>query len=429
MPGDRPTLTTADPAVSPLAAPRRSGLIGTGVCAAAVFGLLIVGSNIPTPLFPIYRVDLALTTATVSALFAVYLFALVVTFTLVAGSPLSRHASRVLPAAATAAILGDVALVLGADQLGWLFVGRILTGLAVGLGTGSAATLVLATHGERGRAIAATGTLIGSFLGLLGSALIAQYLPGPTVTVYLVHIALLVTALALLGTALIRNRRELHRSLHPSGDAVPVELSPRHAPDLPTPDAGPASATPARSRRLRAAGYCLGISGWAIGGIVVGLLPTIIAQEWSSSTVLTTALAPTVLIGAACLAPVLIRRLPPLPVLVLIAVGAVSCTAGVLALNLPAILIACAIWGAGQGFAYASGLRIVTAGLSPIPQGRAASRYASVCYGCTGILSISTGIAATAFGAGTAMIAMAAVFVTFTGATAVAGHRRWPAGI
>ncbi|WP_235831338.1 MFS transporter [Gordonia zhaorongruii] len=389
-----------------------------GTAATVAFALLTVGSNLPGPLLPIYRDQLGLSTFSVTALFAVYLFALVATFTVIAGTPMSRYSASVLPIAVLICITSDAALIAGHDTAPWLFVGRILNGIAVGLGTGAIATLVLVARGERGRTIAATGTLAGSFLGLAGSAVIAQYLPWPTVTVYGIHIGALAVALLALAATLRRVRSFLAGALRaPAKSTTPPPIE-----HVTVVEAHP----PETSLRLQWAGYTLGIAGWAIGGIVVGLLPTVVADELDSASIITTALAPIVLIGTACLSPMLLRSLRPGPIAATIAISAVACTVGVWLGSLPVILTCCLAWGVGQGFAYAAGLRIVTAGLSPVDQGRIASRFASACYGFTGVLSMGTGLVVTAFGIRSGMVVMATTFVILCTVTIVLGRGRWP---
>jgi hypothetical protein len=49
--------------------------------------------------------------------------------------------------------------------------GRILAGIAGGLGTGAASALVVAAIGTTGRAVTATGNTIGAILGVSGAQL------------------------------------------------------------------------------------------------------------------------------------------------------------------------------------------------------------------------------------------------------------------
>lgn len=383
-----------------------------GLAATAAFCLLVVGSNIPGPLLPVYRDRLELSTFTVTALFAAYLVGLVATFTVVTRTRLPAHAMRVLPIAMVVCLVGDLALLAGNDSVAWLFVGRILVGVSVGLGTGSTATIVLATRGERGRAIAATGTLLGSFLGLVASAAVADLLPGPTLTIYYIHATWLTATAIVLITLHLRSRGTVTGLIcdpdatRPSGIADVV--SQRSAP------------------RLRMAGVALGAAGWAIGGIVVGLLPTVVTDMTGSGSITMTSLAPIVLIGVACIAPRIIRSLPSPVAAGAITVGAALCFVGVWAENLSTIFAACVVWGVGQGFAYANGLKIVAAGVPPVEQGRVASQYASIAYGFTGVVAVTTGWIATAAGMVSGVGFAGAVFAAVCSTAIALGFRRWP---
>ncbi|WAC56601.1 MFS transporter [Gordonia sp. SL306] len=399
------------PVDAPTEGPPRS-VTRYGLTATVAFCLLVVGSNIPGPLLPVYRDQLQLSTFTVTALFAAYLAGLVATLTLLSRTELARYSTRVLPVALVFSLTGDIALLAGNHNVGWLFVGRVLVGISVALGTGSAATLVLATRGERGRAIAATGTLAGSFGGIAVSAVVADLLPGPTTTIYYIHIALLVAA----GSALLALQQRV-------GSEVQRLIGNRGEPAAQLPDEPGTNRYP---QRLRLAGFALGTAGWAIGGIVVALLPTVFRDMTGSPSIILTALGPMVLIGAACLAPMVIGSIRPPVTATAIAVGAFLCVLGVWADSLPIALLCCLVWGIGQGFAYNNGLKIVTAGLDPVEQGRTASQYASVAYGFTGVLSVTTGVIATSTDIVSGLLFTAAVFVTLCGVTIVLGFGRWP---
>ncbi|MGO3326571.1 MFS transporter [Gordonia sp. (in: high G+C Gram-positive bacteria)] len=385
-----------------------------GSAATVAFCLLVVGSNIPGPLLPIYRDRLDLSTVTVTALFAAYLVGLVATFTVVARTRLPAYSTHMLAAAVAVCFAGDLALLVGVDTVAWLFVGRVLVGVSVGLGTGAAATIVLATRGERGRAIAATGTLLGSFLGLLLAAVVADILPGPTTTVYYIHLALLALAAVALAVTHARSRDTVPHLIRGSVDEpTGFPVAEAHSPRVHSP-------------RVRFAGFALGTAGWAIGGVVVGLLPTVVTDMTGSGSILVTALGPIVLIGVACIAPRIIAPLRSPVSACAIGAGAVLCFLGVWMSSLPTIIVCCVVWGVGQGFAYANGLRIVTAGLQPVDQGRIASQYASIAYGFTSVLSVSTGFVVSAFGMVTGLGYAAVVFVALTCTTLSLGYRRWP---
>lgn len=384
-----------------------------GAATATAFAALVVGSNVPGPLLPMYADRMALSTFTVSALFATYLVALVVTFTVMARTHLTRYAWLLLPGSVAGGIVADVALMMGGESVVALFVGRYLTGTCVGVATGAAATIAVAARGEKGRTIAASGAIFGSFVGLILGAVTAEYLPGPTTTVYVIHTGLLVTVVAVLVFVLYR-ARDILRAALVEPESVDAEAFDTE-----------------RDTRARAAGYGIGLAGWAIGGIAVGILPTAVREQTESSSLIVGALAPVVLLSIAWLSPfvftALRTALRPIQSLILIAAGAILCAAGVLSSSLILVLAGCVCWGLGQGFAYACGLRILTRGASAVEQGRIASRFASFCYGLTAVLALVTGAVSTAWGSATGMATAGVVFVVLCSVVALLGHGRWEA--
>ena len=117
------------------------------------------------------------------------------------GGPCSDRFGRrkvMAPAIATSA-LGTVFLIAGAHGLGWVFAGRLVSGIASGAGfsCGGAWIKELSrssdeeNHGPR-RLTVAMGT--GFALGPLVSGILAQWSPDPATSAYVPHLALCATA-------------------------------------------------------------------------------------------------------------------------------------------------------------------------------------------------------------------------------------------
>lgn len=173
-----------------------------------------VGPNVPTPLLLIYREQLDLAPSTLAAIFGVY--ALGLAPSLLFGGPASDRFGRVrvlLPASVLVALASLV--FLGATSasggaLGVLFAARFLQGLASGavFSVGSAWLQDLAAehpgaagaHGPARAARSASVAQTGGFcLGPLFSGLLGAYGPSPLTLPYLVHVAMMVVALAAVG--------------------------------------------------------------------------------------------------------------------------------------------------------------------------------------------------------------------------------------
>jgi MFS family permease len=167
---------------------------------AAVLFTVGWGANHFAPLLPVYRKALDLDAAAPALLFGVYALGLVPGL-LVAG-PLSDRLGRraLVRPAAVGALAVSVGLGLGGTSFLALLAGRFAYGLAAGAAMSPGAVWVAELSREAGLGVGArraTIALSGGFgLGPLFSGALAQWAPAPTLTPYLVHLALLLAALA-----------------------------------------------------------------------------------------------------------------------------------------------------------------------------------------------------------------------------------------
>jgi len=177
--------------------------LGAGL-AACMIGW---GTNQFTPLLLLYRARLGLSAPVVEAMFALYAIGLVPG--LLAGGSLSDRIGRrpvVLFALITSAI-GSGVLIAGTHGTALLFAGRLI----IGLGSGSAFSAGTAWIKELSAppydnapsgagARRATGSMtLGFALGPLAAGALAQWAPLPTVLPYLLHLAGVGCALALVA--------------------------------------------------------------------------------------------------------------------------------------------------------------------------------------------------------------------------------------
>jgi MFS family permease len=172
---------------------RRAALIGV----AYAFAVTMIGTTLPTPLYPIYERQFDFSDLTVTLVFAAYGIGVLATLVLV--GPLSDRYGRralLLPGLAVSALSSVVFLL--AHGLALLFVGRVLSGFSAGLftGTATAALLDLAPPEQRDRAtLLATVVNIGGLgLGPLLSGVLAEVASDPLRLPYIVQLGLLVPA-------------------------------------------------------------------------------------------------------------------------------------------------------------------------------------------------------------------------------------------
>src|SRR4051812_47372640 len=107
------------------------------VLSGAVFAVCMVGTTLPTPLYGLYQEKFGFSELTVTVVYAVYAFG-VIGVLLLAGNVSDVVGRRpVLLCGLGFAALSAVCFLSAAD-LGWLYAGRLLSGLSAGLFTGAA---------------------------------------------------------------------------------------------------------------------------------------------------------------------------------------------------------------------------------------------------------------------------------------------------
>jgi MFS family permease len=329
------------------------------------------GANQFAPLIVLYQQLLHLSPAVVDAMFGLYALGLIPA--LLAGGRLSDRVGRrrvVLVALAISAAATAV-LMIGADHPGWLYVGRLLAGVASGLAFGPGAAWLKELSADAGdvasgprRATIAMTT--GFAAGPLVAGLSAQWLPAPAVTAYIPHLALLVIA----AVAAMR-----------TSDPGPV-------PAVPTSAALPPSHPPV-SVPSHFLAVLLPFAPWVFGSAAIALayLPALVADRVTAHALLFSAIATSLTAVTGIAVQPLARRvrrpdqarlLPGAMLVVLAGLGCAVWAAGQLS---PAVvLVACGVLGAGYGAAQFSGLVEVQRIARPGALGTATAAYQVLSY-------------------------------------------------
>jgi hypothetical protein len=383
------------------------GSRGLAPAVAGAYVLIIASPNLPNPILPLYADLHGLRAADVAGIFSSYLVALVVLLGVTARPQLQRRPRLILPLALAIAVTADPVMASGTVPA--LYAGRILSAVAVGLGTGAAAALMVAAAGERGRTISATGNLLGALTGTLIMAGAAELLPLPTVTGYVLHAAAGVTVLAVL-IAVLRGLR-----LKPFPTAVLDGGGPKLSAVL----------------RTQWRAFLLGVLAWSAGGIVLVLAPAALRGFTGSPSILAGSLAILVFFAASSagqftLAHVRHAQAATLAAMVL---GLLLIVSGLAVPAVPLVLSGAAITGFGQGAAYRVGLAAVTLRLSPARQGAVSSTYAGVAYGVSAPVVLGCGVLANALGTAPGLAVSCVLFCGVAAAAlgAMSRPRRTPA--
>lgn len=163
------------------------------------------GTNVSTPLLLLYQDRIGLTTWTVTALFAAYPLGLIPALLL--GGPASdlRGRKRTTFPFVVLSAVASLAMLLGADTLWLLYLGRVLLGIVSGVVFAGMSAWIqeLRVEGDPLSASKLTSTaLYGGFgLGPLVSGALGQWGPAPAVVPYLIHIAMVAIAIPMVLSA------------------------------------------------------------------------------------------------------------------------------------------------------------------------------------------------------------------------------------
>ncbi|MET3523074.1 MFS transporter [Mesorhizobium abyssinicae] len=228
---------------------------------AAMIAALFAGSTVLTPLYIIYKQAFGFSQLTLTLVYAVYVVGNLAAL-LVFGRLSDAIGRRPAALAAMATALVSALVFLFAENVAWLDIARILSGLGIGVGAGTGtawlAELIDSEDKSRAATIATSTNFVGLGLGALVSGVLAEYAPWPLRLTFALYLALLA-----LVTLLIWRTRET--VLRP-GRLSDVSMRPRLS-------------VPADIRAAFVAPAVTGFGAMALVGFYAALAPSILAQQ------------------------------------------------------------------------------------------------------------------------------------------------------
>ncbi|WP_435840805.1 MFS transporter [Streptomyces cinnamoneus] len=196
----RPAPAQAEPSIQQKALPEERAPLAPRwwiwLAAWPVTAVFIL-SNAATPLYGMWQRDIGFSKGTMTVIFAFYIVGLIGSL-LVSGVVSDRVGRKpvLIPALVLAALACGIFAT--ATSVAALIVARLFTGIAVGaaVSAGMAAVTDVAGPDRKrlGALLASCAMVLGAGLGPLLAGVLSETLPGPTVTVFLVEIALLALA-------------------------------------------------------------------------------------------------------------------------------------------------------------------------------------------------------------------------------------------
>jgi hypothetical protein len=228
---------------------------------AAAMGLIAIGfagSTMITPLYALYQANFGFSAVVLTIVYAAYVIGNI-TALLFLGRLSDRIGRRPIAFAAIALCLAAAVIFLTAQGAASLFAGRVVSGLAVGLasGTGTAWLVDLAPH-DRARAtlLATQANMAGIGLGPLITGQLATFAPRPLALPFLVYGA----ATAAVGALVARSRETIA-----TGPIEPALFRPQFA-------------LPQDTRAAFVAPAVTSFAIFAFVGFYAALLPSILHQ-------------------------------------------------------------------------------------------------------------------------------------------------------
>lgn len=395
-------MTTTSPIVvpaEPKAATRRSGF---GFALAVIAQIvMMMGASAPSPFYPVLASEIGFDAIVISAVFAVYAVALLLTL-LTAGSLSDYIGRRPVAIAGLLLLAGSMLLFWHADAVALLFLARALQGVASGLliSALSAAALDLAP-GERARTAALWNALspgIGLALGALVAGIALDVTTQPLLDVF----APLTIAYVVLAALFL----------------LAPETAPRRSGALASLSFRLSIPASIRADFWRAAPAV--IAGWATGGLFLSLGANIVRSELGGEAHVWQGLAVAMLAGVGAITAFLLRRRSARTTVIFgtsaLATGTLLSLVALGVQSLPFYLAATAVTGMGFGTAFSG----VVASLAPrIPALERADTFAVIyllAYLAFGLPSVIAGalvgvvgLGTVCFGYGVVVIALAVV--------------------
>ena len=362
------------------------------------FLVTMLGNTLPTPLHVLYQEKFGFSTLMITVIFAVYAAGVMVALVLFGRASDQLGRRRVLLAGLACSAISAVAF-LAAKGLALLLVGRVLSGLSVGIfvGTATAALVDLAGPGRSQRAtlMATASNITGLGLGALLCGVLAQVAPEPLRLAFWVDLGLVILAIAAVWSI----PETVAVSEHPR-----VRIS---RPDLPP---------EVRSTFIPAA--AAGFASFSVGGLFMAVVPSFLASvlhqpSHALAAAMVCGLFVVSTVGQVVLAGRFGRWGLPGGCAGLIA-GMALLAAGLAAKSLAIMIAATIVCGLGHGLAFREGLQAVNTRAPAQRRAGVASTYFIVLYVGISLPVIGEGIAAAALGLRTAGIVFSIAVAAIT---------------
>ena len=306
---------------------------------------LLAASSAPSPLYPVYQAEFGFSALTLTAIFAVYVLALLLSL-LTVGRLSDYLGRRPVLAAALLVEAGAMGVFWDAHGVAALITARVVQGVATGAAVGVLGAYLLdlqPSDGSRlGSLVNSVAPSAGLGAGAVLTGLLIEYAPEPTRLVFAILTAMFV-ALALI-TALLP-------------ETVARQAGVRTA-------LRPQVSVPRSARRSFVRALPIMASTWMLGGLMFSVGGSLLAAVFAQANHAVVGLVIGVFAGSAAVASIVLRQWSPEPMArvgtVGLLVGTVLFALALAVTSLSVFIIGAVLAGAGFGPAFLGAFRSIS---------------------------------------------------------------------
>jgi MFS family permease len=379
----------------------------------ALIGALFAGSTMLTPLYIMYKQAFGFSQISLTLIYAAYVIGNLCAL-MVFGRLSDQIGRRPMAIVGMFLALVSTLVFLFAHGIASLYAGRIMSGLAIGIGAGTGTAWLAELIGEESKAratvIATSANFTGLGIGALVAGLLAEYAPWPLrlpYVVYLLALAAVATLVWFVPETVARPARSLNADSIRPRVSVPTEI-----------------------RAKFVAPAVTGFGAMALVGFYAALVPSLLANElhMTSHAIAGAIFLELALVVAGTIAATrsLSSRTAMLAALGLMLPSVAVLVAAQVMASLPMLILATSVCAVASGLGYRGSLQVTNQIAPADRRAEIISGYFICCFAGNALPVIGVGVISTLAGALAASLAFAVMIAVFASVALLFGIRHLP---
>jgi MFS family permease len=370
--------------------------------------ILMVGTNIPSPLYSVYKEDWRFSSLILTLIFATYALILIPSLALFGRISDKYGRKKVIWLGVFMSVLGSLAFIF-AKSIAWLFIARAFQGLAVGILSGAATAALMELNPSEEKKLAAlitsAATAGGTALGPLVGGIIAEYGLFPKIMPFIAHLVLVIPSiigvLMMDETVLVK-----HNEVKKTGK----------------------TSMPSDIRKPFIASAITAFIAWSVTALFMSIIPSYVSSLLHIKNLAITGGVVFLMLGSSVLIQFIMKKLNHYlsmkSGITFLTVGLLSLVIAVPIQSLVLLLIGTIITGIGQGLSFKGAMELVN-NIAPTDQrGMLVSKLYVVIYLGVGIPIIGIGTLAVILGLFKAIFIFTCIITIITIIMLGAGYKR-----